>query len=584
MNPDRVIAGPLLDLGAETTAFAGIFSPRSSVGRAKRGVTAQFLEHADEYHRNYLNVDYWCFLLHNALAAVGDIGNPGTILDIGSGSGNSVIPLLRRFVDAQIVATDISPQLLAILKDFLDSDGTVDRVALICVDAAEAEYRPEVFDLAVGAAILHHVMEPERVLASCHRALKPGCWALFFEPFEAGNTLVKLTYQRILAQATAAQREIDAMLLLERMVADYTMRQRPKSDPIFREIDDKWMFTRTYFERIKTDQGWDELIVYPLNISPTFLRTQAEVHLRLGAQLQPTEQKDWAWAVIDETDAAVSGGFAREWAPEAAVLLRKRQRPDRRVRRSRVTMSSDRILQDQIDYYRARAGEYDEWWFRQGRYDRGDEFNARWHEETRAVERALDDWLARRKPRKVLELACGTGLFTHRIARQAGRVTAVDASPEVIAINRARVARPMCTTSRRTCSVATATRRTLRVVFFSFWLSHVPDRCFASFWAGVRDALAPDGAAYVIDSAFDPTSTAKNHDLPGREAGVVTRKLNDGREFRIVKIFWEPQSLAARLETLDWSAALAQPPNYFIHGEARPHHTTIDGAGQSLPS
>ena len=323
MNPDRVIAGPLLDLGAETAAFAGIFSPRSSVGLAKRGVTAQFLEHADEYHRNYLNVDYWCFLLHNALAAVGHIGNPGTILDIGSGSGNSVIPLLRRFVDAQIVATDISPQLLAILKGFLGSDGTADRVALICVDAAEAEYRPEVFDLAVGAAILHHVMEPERVLASCHRALKPGCWALFFEPFEAGNTLVKLIYQRILAQATAAQREIDAMRLLERMVADYTMRQRPKTDPIFREIDDKWMFTRTYFERIKADQGWAELIVYPLNISPTFLRTQAEVHLRLGAQLQPTALPDWAWAVIDETDAGVSEDLRREWAPEAAVLLRK---------------------------------------------------------------------------------------------------------------------------------------------------------------------------------------------------------------------------------------------------------------------
>jgi hypothetical protein len=63
--------------------------------------------------------------------------------------------------------------------------------------------------------------------------------------------------------------------------------------------------------------------VYPLNISPTFLRTQAEVHLRLGAQLQPTALPDWAWAVIDETDAAVSEDLRREWAPEAAVLLRK---------------------------------------------------------------------------------------------------------------------------------------------------------------------------------------------------------------------------------------------------------------------
>ena len=98
------------------------------------------------------------------------------------------------------------------------------------------------------------------------------------------------------------------------------------------------------------------------------------------------------------------------------------------------------ILQDQIDYYRARAGEYDEWWFRHGRYDRGAEFNARWHAEVDTVERAADEWLARERPDNVLEIACGTGLFTRRIAPRAARVTCVDASPEVLAINRSRVA------------------------------------------------------------------------------------------------------------------------------------------------
>ena len=31
----------------------------------------------------------------------------------------------------------------------------------------------------------------------------------------------------------------------------------------------------------------------------------------------------------------------------------------------------ERLLQEQVDYYRARAGEYDEWFFRTGRYDLG---------------------------------------------------------------------------------------------------------------------------------------------------------------------------------------------------------------------
>lgn len=232
-------------------------------------------------------------------------------------------------------------------------------------------------------------------------------------------------------------------------------------------------------------------------------------------------------------------------------------------------MNRGNILQDQVDYYRARAGEYDEWWFRQGRYDRGTAFNDRWHDETAVVEGALDAWLARKNPASVLELACGTGLFTRRIAPHVAVLTAIDASPEVLAINRARVAAANVRYVEADL-FEWQPRERYDAVFFSFWLSHVPEERFAQFWDGVAAALAPEGVAYVIDSAFDPTSTAKNHHLPGREAGVVTRKLNDGREFRIVKVFWEPRSLAARLAQLHWSATLTQTPNYFIHGEARP--------------
>src|SRR5208283_5187837 len=103
-------------------------------------------------------------------------------------------------------------------------------------------------------------------------------------------------------------------------------------------------------------------------------------------------------------------------------------------------MPGDDILRDQIDYYRARAGEYDEWWLRTGRYDRGPELNGRWRAEVARVESALDAWLTARSPRTLLELACGTGLFTRHLARRVPRITAVDASPEVLALNRDRVA------------------------------------------------------------------------------------------------------------------------------------------------
>lgn len=229
---------------------------------------------------------------------------------------------------------------------------------------------------------------------------------------------------------------------------------------------------------------------------------------------------------------------------------------------------ADRILAEQIDYYRARAGEYDQWWFRTGRYDRGPEQNARWLADTTAVDAELSSWLASRRPRDVLELACGTGLFTRRLAPAVDRVTAVDASPEVLAINRARVASGNVEYVEADLFAWTPPRR-YDAVFFSFWLSHVPQDRFEEFWKMVSDALRPGGAAYLIDSAFDRTSTARDHVLTEKDAGVVSRKLNDGSEYRIVKLFYEPEALAARLAGLGWSSELHRTANYFIFGHAQ---------------
>ena len=232
-------------------------------------------------------------------------------------------------------------------------------------------------------------------------------------------------------------------------------------------------------------------------------------------------------------------------------------------------MSERSILAQQIDYYRARAGEYDEWWFRTGRYDRGPEWNARWREDVAQVESALERWLDARRAWTALELACGTGLFSRHLAPKVGRLTAVDASPEVIAINRGRV-------DARNVEYVQADlfawqpRERYDIVFFSFWLSHVPDERFAAFWKLVATALAPGGAAYLIDSAFDPTSTARDHVVAERDAGIVMRKLNDGREFRIVKLFYEPAVLSCKLQGVGFASDIRQTQQYFIHGEALP--------------
>lgn len=323
MDPRPLFLDPLADMAGADPRFRGIYGPAHGTPEAAPGVTAQFLENAAQYHERYFDTSYWSLVLAPAFEAIGNPAAPRTILDIGSGSGNSVFPLADRFPQADIVATDVSPQLLAILRDFLARRPDASRFALVCVDATRARYRENVADLAVGAAILHHLLEPERVLDACRTALKPGGWALFFEPFQSGSLLLKLTYQRILEKASAAERETPGMKMLKRIVDDYVARTRPRSDPIYRELDDKWMFTRTFFERVRREQGWAELRTYALHPSTDELRKQATVQLRLGAGLGPEALPGWAWSIIDATDAGISGDLREELGQEAAILLRK---------------------------------------------------------------------------------------------------------------------------------------------------------------------------------------------------------------------------------------------------------------------
>jgi SAM-dependent methyltransferase len=228
-------------------------------------------------------------------------------------------------------------------------------------------------------------------------------------------------------------------------------------------------------------------------------------------------------------------------------------------------MSAD-LIEQQKDYYRARAGEYDEWFQREGRYDRGPEHRARWFAEVDEVRAALERF---RPAGRVLELACGTGWWTEQLVRFADSVTAVDASDEVLELNRLRVGDAKVR-RERTDIFAWRPDAAYDVVFFSFWLSHVPPERFDAFWAMVRDALAPGGRVFFIDSLRTEQSTATDHRLSGEGDVVLERKLNDGRRFHIYKVFYDPAELTGRLESIGWRAEVRATESFFLHGEASP--------------
>jgi demethylmenaquinone methyltransferase/2-methoxy-6-polyprenyl-1,4-benzoquinol methylase len=178
------------------------------------------------------------------------------------------------------------------------------------------------------------------------------------------------------------------------------------------------------------------------------------------------------------------------------------------------------------------------------------------------VRQALDDF---QPTGHVLEVACGTGLWTEQLAQHADHITALDASAEVIALNQERV-QSSKVTYIQTDIFAWQPSQQYDLVFFSFWLSHVPSERFADFWEMVAAALKPDGHVFFVDSRYDLALSATDHHREGAAATTTVRRLNDGREFRIVKIFYQPTELMAQLEPLQWQVDVQQTERYFIYG------------------
>ncbi len=226
-------------------------------------------------------------------------------------------------------------------------------------------------------------------------------------------------------------------------------------------------------------------------------------------------------------------------------------------------MDDGSLLAEQKDYYRARAREYDRWWLREGRYDRGAEANAQWFAEIAEVEDALERFAP---SGHILELACGTGLWTRRLVASATRLTAVDAAAEMIELNRARVNDDRVSYVQADLFEWAPPRAEYDGCFFAFWLSHVPEARFEPFWEQVREALRPGGRVFFLDSARDERSTARDHQLPEPDEETMNRRLDDGREFQIVKRFYEPEPLQRRLAGLGWEVEVRRTERFFIYG------------------
>lgn len=203
--------------------------------------------------------------------------------------------------------------------------------------------------------------------------------------------------------------------------------------------------------------------------------------------------------------------------------------------------SSDReLLDEQIAYYRARAAEYD-----RTSTPEGDPF-------ADDADRIRDALRAFEPRGRVIELAAGTGQWTGLLAEYADTLVATDASPEMLELNALKTG-DASVEYRVADAFSLEPSRSFDVVFFGFFLSHVPRGQLEPFWAVIDGLLDAAGRVFFADEA---DHGLWDEDWLDRDAGIVSRPLSDGRVHRAVKVLWQPAALESRLAELGWQISV----------------------------
>jgi demethylmenaquinone methyltransferase/2-methoxy-6-polyprenyl-1,4-benzoquinol methylase len=184
-------------------------------------------------------------------------------------------------------------------------------------------------------------------------------------------------------------------------------------------------------------------------------------------------------------------------------------------------MSADAGL---VDYYAERATEYERIYQKPERQD--------------DLNQLKDLVRAALAGRNVIEVACGTGYWTHVAARTAKSVAAYDVNEAVLDIARRKPIDPR----KVTFQIGDAYQLPVSpgpfdAALAAFWWSHVPKENLASFLDGLRRVLQPGAVVVFIDNQFVPSNSTPLCRTDGHGNAYQQRFLEDGRRFEVLKNF-----------------------------------------------
>ncbi|HJU23982.1 MAG TPA: class I SAM-dependent methyltransferase [Casimicrobiaceae bacterium] len=313
---------PILQSGVEFVRDGSILIDRRW---SHGGVGAQFAEDAATYHQRYFERLAFIPLIERCLdlAAI-DRSSVRRVLDIGSGSGASVFALSHLLPQAEIYASDISPELLHLLAKIAESNGHARaRVKALCFDLHRPVFRRGTFDLVVGSAILHHLLDPRAALVNVAASLCEGGKIVLVEPLEAGSLVLTALFGTVLTKLLA-RGEGDGPLarFMRAMRLDIQSRLGvPEQKPWTRGLDDKWVFDRAYLLELGKALGLARVDVHPSEEDLTHVFENTFTSLLSDAGLSSIPIPDDVRECVRAYDTGVDARLKREVCPTGVIVF-----------------------------------------------------------------------------------------------------------------------------------------------------------------------------------------------------------------------------------------------------------------------
>ena len=177
----------------------------------------------------------------------------------------------------------------------------------------------------------------------------------------------------------------------------------------------------------------------------------------------------WAQLCPECVGKAGDNGFLR-FRLRQALTERGAAAPAKAIADAPATNTPATAAADElVAYYEARAPEYDDWYLRRGRYERGAIHDAAWNAELDMAGRWLD---ALPMAGEIVELAAGTGWWSPLLASK-GDLSMYDAASAPLDRARERLVAHRVRAHLHVRDAWAEPDRAVDALFAGFWLSHV---------------------------------------------------------------------------------------------------------------